>query len=99
MKTNLEKQTTKAISIKIAKLTNLAKRKKVKENPAMLKQIMDSISDLKESRSTLRKEKETILINALLEESKNLIAELKNKEFRDELISKTTPTLREIKKL
>jgi len=67
----------------------------------MLKQIMDSISDLKESRSTLRKEKETILINALLEESKNLIGELNNKEFRDELISKTTvlkktPTLREI---
>jgi chromosome condensin MukBEF complex kleisin-like MukF subunit len=91
MKTNLEKQTTKAMSMKIAKLMNLAKRKKVKENPVMLKQIMDSITDLKESRLTLRKE----------EESKNLIAELKNKDFRDQLISKTTllrktPSLTEI---
>jgi hypothetical protein len=32
MKTNLEKQTTKAMSMKIAKLMNLGKRKKVKEN-------------------------------------------------------------------
>lgn len=90
MSTPFEKEASKLMALKISKLTNLSKRKKIKNNLTVMKEITNSIAEIKQSRLQFRMEQESYLTQNLLEDCKILIDELKSKDFRKQLISKTT---------
>lgn len=98
---SFEKKNTKSMSLAISKLLAFSKRKKIKNDPVALKEVTDYIQQLKEERSILRKEQQTVIGKGLIDNAKALLVDLRSKEFKKQLFSKTTllrriPTLSEI---
>lgn len=100
-KRELEKETTKAMAEMISRLLSLSKKADIKDDPASFKEVQDFIKQIRDERAVFRKEQKLVQTKDLIENTKSLLVDLRSKEFKKQLLSKTTilrriPTLSEV---